>query len=202
MRQRREERIEEAAYRLLEERGYGATSMLSIAKAANASNETLYRWYGDKVGLIKALVARNADATRNSLQNAIKEDADALDTLAEIAPMLLSMLLGERAVCLNRAAASDPSGQVGAALAAAGRDAIMPLIETIIQKALDSGQLVAPEAREAAEIFLGLLVGDLQVRRVNRSLRALPEGEVADRSRRALQLFSRLYAPSMQVYRE
>ena len=47
----REEEIEAAAYRLLEERGFAGTGMQAIAQAAHASNETLYRWYGDKTGL-------------------------------------------------------------------------------------------------------------------------------------------------------
>ena len=56
----REEEIEAAAYRLLEERGFAGTGMQAIAQAAHASNETLYRWYGDKTGLYRALITRNA----------------------------------------------------------------------------------------------------------------------------------------------
>jgi AcrR family transcriptional regulator len=192
----REGYIEDATYRLLEEKGYAATSMLSIAKAAGASNETLYRWYGDKAGLITALVARNAAATREILEKSVQENSDPLKTLEYIAPLLLSMLLGRRAVCLNRAAASDISGQVGAALAAARRDAVMPLIRQVMQRGLDSGNLVAPAAVEAAEVFIGLLAGDLQVRRVNRSLKFPGTSEIADRSRRAIEIFGRLYLPA------
>lgn len=170
--------------------------MLSIAKAAGASNETLYRWYGDKAGLITALVTRNAAATREILEKAVQENSDPLKTLEYIAPVLLSMLLGKRAVCLNRAAASDIGGQVGAALAGAGRDAVMPLIRQVMQRGLDSGNLVAPTAVEAAEVFIGLLAGDLQVRRVNRSLKIPGTSEIADRSRRAIEIFGRLYLPA------
>ncbi|MEQ8740678.1 MAG: helix-turn-helix domain-containing protein, partial [Hoeflea sp.] len=55
----RQAQIEQAAYEVLEEKGYAATSMLAIAKRARASNETLYNWYGDKTGLFRALVVRN-----------------------------------------------------------------------------------------------------------------------------------------------
>ena len=58
-RTKRAEEIEAAAYRLLEERGYDGLSMQAVAKAAKASNETLYRWYGDKLGLFSALIAGN-----------------------------------------------------------------------------------------------------------------------------------------------
>ena len=52
----RQSEIETAAYALLDEFGYGGISMLKIAKRAKASNETIYRWYGDKLGLFKSLV--------------------------------------------------------------------------------------------------------------------------------------------------
>ena len=54
--QARHEAITKAAYAQLAKNGYDGTSMLSIAKAAKASNETLYRWYGDKQGLFAAMV--------------------------------------------------------------------------------------------------------------------------------------------------
>lgn len=132
----RRAQIERAAYKLLKERGYGGTSMLGIAKEAKASNETLYRWYGDKKGLFKTMVENNARTTKAALDAAIRDEADPLVTLEDVAPILLSMLLGERAISLNRAAASDESGELGATIAAGGRDSVFPLIEKLIQRGL------------------------------------------------------------------
>ena len=52
----RAEEIETAAYGVLEAKGYDGLTMLAVARAAKASNEMLYRWYGDKQGLIEALI--------------------------------------------------------------------------------------------------------------------------------------------------
>nr|MEC9418796.1 TetR family transcriptional regulator [Pseudomonadota bacterium] len=49
-RERRKAAIEAAAIELLLDQGYDNLSMLAVAKKAKASNETLYRWYGDKTG--------------------------------------------------------------------------------------------------------------------------------------------------------
>ena len=49
----RQQQIEDAAYEVLEAKGYDGTSMLGIARQARASNETLYNWYGDKQGLFQ-----------------------------------------------------------------------------------------------------------------------------------------------------
>ncbi|WP_292180317.1 TetR/AcrR family transcriptional regulator [Mesorhizobium sp.] len=89
--------IERAAYKLLKERGYGGISMLGIAKEAKASNETLYRWYGDKKGLFKTMVENNARTYEGGTGCGNPGRSNPLVALEEVAPILLSMLLGERA---------------------------------------------------------------------------------------------------------
>jgi len=139
----RQAQIERAAYRLLRERGYGGTSMLAIAREARASNETLYRWYGDKNGLFKTMVEANARETREALQRAIEAGDDPLECLENVAPVLLSMLLGERAIALNRAAAADESGELGAAIAAGGKADTLADGFRLAQEAIASGRAKA-----------------------------------------------------------
>ncbi|ASR05827.1 TetR family transcriptional regulator [Rhizobium leguminosarum bv. viciae] len=189
---RRQAEIETAAYELLKERGYRSTSMLDIAKAAKASNETLYRWYGDKNGLFKTMVESNARATKAALNTAIADDVDPLETLGRVAPILLSMLLGDKATSLNRAAAADESGELGATIAAAGRDGVLPLIEKLIGRGLETTALAAPSAGVAAEWFLSLLVGDLQIRRVNRTLPEPSDENIRARAAAAMSAFGKL----------
>ncbi|MGO7170952.1 TetR/AcrR family transcriptional regulator [Rhizobium leguminosarum] len=189
---RRQAEIEAAAYELLKERGYRSTSMLDIAKAANASNETLYRWYGDKNGLFKTMVESNARATKAALDAAIRDDMDPLETLGHVAPILLSMLLGDKAISLNRAAAADESGELGATIAAAGRDSVFPLIEKLIGRGLETAALAAPSAGVAAEWFLSLLIGDLQIRRVNRTLPEPSDETIRARAAAAMSAFGKL----------
>lgn len=166
-RARRRAEIEAAAYDLLGERGYAATSMLAIATRANASNETLYRWYGSKQGLFKSLVDANAAEIRDLLACEPQGDNRALPVLEKLGPLILSMLLGERAVALNRAAAADPSGELGKAIAEGGRQKHLPLITTWFEQAVREGDLSnGASAGEMAETYLALLIGDHQVRRI------------------------------------
>lgn len=184
-RQRRETAIFEAAYVLLAEHGYGGTSMLRVARAAKASNETLYRWYGDKDGLFSAMVRDNAARTRQMLEAALEGGGGAWETLDAVAPVFLAMLLGDRAILLNRAAAADASGALGAALVAGGREAVMPLLVRLMLRL--PGSSTEGVARLAAEQFLGLLVGDLQIRRVIGQLPAPSDDEITERCRRAIE---------------
>ncbi|MFD3189936.1 TetR/AcrR family transcriptional regulator [Sedimentitalea sp. HM32M-2] len=188
----RQRQIEAAAYEVLEAKGYGGTSMLGIARQARASNETLYNWYGDKQGLFKALVTRNAEEVKNHLESELKTDHDSLSILDTLGPKLLALLTGDRAVALNRAAASDSSGELGATLSTAGREAVFPLLEKVLLRARNEGRLDFKDAGEAAGLYLDLLIGDQQIRRVIGRLPSPSRSFCEERSKRALRHLCRL----------
>lgn len=188
----RQQQIETAAYALLEDKGYAGTSMIAIARKARASNETLYNWYGDKHGLFKALVARNAAEVKALLEAELAAKIDPIATLALLGPKLLSLLLGDRAIALNRAAAADPSGELGDAISLAGRETVLPLIMEVLDRARQTGQLAFDQPHEAAALYMNLLVGDLQIRRVIGRVAAPDAGFCAHRAAQAIRHLSRL----------
>lgn len=191
----RQEQIEQAAYAVLQEKGYAGASMLAVAKRARASNETLYNWYGDKQGLFMALVARNAAEVKALLQAQITADADPLDTLRLLGPRLLDLLTGDRSVALNRAAAADPSGELGTAISRAGRETVAPMIEAIMSKARSNGLLDFHSKAEATELYLNLLIGDLQIRRVIGRADKPTDSDIAHRADRAVRILRLALAP-------
>ncbi len=191
----RQREIETAAYAVLEEKGYGGTSMLAIAQKARASNETLYNWYGDKLGLFRALVARNAEEVVALIRDRIAGQGDPIETLAILGPKLLQLLLSPRAVALNRAAAADASGELGLALSTAGREATAPMIGNVLEQARDKGKLAFQSTEDAVALYLDLLVGDLQIRRVIGRQAALDAAAREARAARALSRLILLCAP-------
>lgn len=186
--------IEHAAYALLSERGYDATSMLSIAKASRTSNQTLYRWYGDKRGLFKEMVRHNAARTKEILEQALDGQSSATACLEHAAPVLLGMLTGEKAIALNRAAAADHSGQLGAVIAEAGRDTIFPLFQSLMQKGMDDGEFKTGDARQLATWLINLLIGDQQIRRVIGVLPPPTKAQVKKNAKAAVVAFLLLAA--------
>lgn len=190
---KRQRQIESAAYAVLEEKGYAGTSMLAIARRARASNETLYNWYGDKTGLFRALVARNAAEVKTMLEDRIAAGGNALQTLQTLGPLLLGVLTGARAVALNRAAAADPSGELGAAIAAEGRETVAPLVARVFDQARSQGHLAFTDLNAATEVYLNLLIGDLQIRRVIGRLAEPNEAERKRRSAKAIRLLLKLF---------
>lgn len=191
-REDRRVQIETAAYGLLALKGYKATSMLEVAKRAKASNETLYKWYGNKQGLFLSMVTRNTEASKNLLTESLETELPLQEILATFGVQLLTMLTGQRAVVLNRAAAGDvhDTGTLGRTLSEGGRSTIIPLLSQLIAR--ENPKTMSPE--EAAEVYLDLLIGDLQIRRVIGALPLLKEAEIKARSDRALTLMLRMIA--------
>lgn len=182
----RKQRIEQAALELLASNGYLATSMLSVAKRAKASNETLYNWYGNKQGLFRSLVETNAHEVRTLLENDLAQHRPPEATLKALGPLLLGLLVSDRAITLNKAAAADPSGELARELTQAGRGTVAPLIADVFIKARDAGILRFDDAGKAVGLYLDLLVGDLQIRRVLGAMPAPTQSQIDLRAGRAL----------------
>mgnify|MGYP004445138641 CR=1 FL=1 len=190
----RQEKIEQAAYAVLEAKGYAGASMLAIAKAARASNETLYNWYGDKTGLFKALVLRNAEQVKQQLEEGLNTNEKPLELLRALGPRLLALLISPRAIQLNRAAAADPTGELGAVISARGRETVAPLIGRVMERARAEGALRFDVAEDAVGLYLNLLVGDLQIRRVIGRVPPMDETAVNRRAGQAYMQFLTLCA--------
>lgn len=160
----RKKQITQAAYVVLQRKGYAGTSMLAVAKQAKASNETLYNWYGDKTGLFAALIEDNAQRAYHLLLEIRNSDGDIRNQLIEFSAVLLEEILSDRVIGLNRAAASDPTGQLGRAIAEVGRNRFLPVLIDILKMQVPLGAFKSYE--DVADTFLRLLIGDQQIRRV------------------------------------
>ncbi len=183
----RRTQIETAAQAVLLERGYAGTSVLEVARRAKASNETLYRWYGDKHGLLAAIIKQNASAAVSHLESAISTNLPVEQQLTQFGNALLKGILSDSAIELNRAAAADSSGQLGQLILQHGRNSVLPLLARLCATASPGAQF--GDENDAAETFIALLVGDLQARRI---IGVMPEpdaGQIEDRARTAVARF-------------
>ncbi|MCK5750831.1 TetR/AcrR family transcriptional regulator [Oricola sp.] len=187
--------IKEAAFEILAEKGYKAASMLEIARRAKASNETLYKWFGNKQALFKALVEDNAREARELLERALSDGGDPIDALSRLGPVLLEIVTGEKAVALNRAAAGDvfETATLGGTIADYGRETILPLLTAVFERAGKDGLLTIDDPREAAETYINLLIGDLQIRRVIGVSSPTVRKEAEARTARAVTHLRRIY---------
>jgi AcrR family transcriptional regulator len=170
--------------------------MLEIARRASASKETLYAWFGDKQGLFEAVIRRNAEAVKAVLAQHLEGDAPTEIVLADFGRALLQLLLGDSAVAINRAAISEARSdpRLAQILASAGRNATLPSFVRFLELRQRYGALKLDLPAEAAEDFLGLLIGDTQIRRLLGLVAAPKRAWIEARAGRAATNFLRLYA--------
>jgi AcrR family transcriptional regulator len=192
----RREEILKVALSVLAERGYRGASMLEIARRAQASKETLYAWFGDKRGLFEELVRWQAERVDAMITPNLERHADdPTEVLRGFALELQRLLLGDRAVVINRAAiseaASDPT--FARILATQGRGSVVPKLRRYLERQRERGRLEFEEAGEAVDALIGLAIGDQQVRRLLRVL-PMPEPEQMEaRAEWTVSSFLRLF---------
>jgi AcrR family transcriptional regulator len=194
----RREEILMVALSVLTERGYRSASMREIAGRARASKETLYAWFGDKRGLFEELVRWQAERIDAALAPSLEgEAADVSEVLRDFAVELQRLLLSERSVVINRAAiseaATDPT--LAAALAAKGRDSVVPKLERYLEGQRERGTLEFEEAGSAVDALIGLTIGDQQVRRLLGVLPVPEPGGIEARADWAVTEFLKLFTP-------
>lgn len=181
----------DATFAELADRGYQNLTMTGIAQRAGASKETLYSWFGNKKGLIAALVHDQAAEADARLVDVLGEAADIEGTLVAFAERLLALLTGERSVALNRAAMTDP--ELAELLLREGRHRTGRLVERYLAEAHSRGRLHAPRPEESFTLLYGLVVRDTQIR-VLLGDPAPPPAAVAERAATAVRQFLEISA--------
>ena len=86
--------------------GVEGMTMQAVAARAGSSKESLYTWFGNRHGLLAALIEWQAEQTNTVVTAALGSPADPRATLLAIADGLLRLLVGDVSVALNRAAMS------------------------------------------------------------------------------------------------
>jgi len=99
----RQREVLDAALRVLVREG-GRLTMSALAAEANCSKETLYRWYGDRAGLLNAIVRWQAAQVRVEPIAGRIDRAALVARLKQFAGDWLRVVSGETSIALNRLA--------------------------------------------------------------------------------------------------
>lgn len=194
-RAQRRDAILDAATAILQERGYRGTTMLEVARRVSASKETLYAWFGNKSGLFQAVIRRNADTVRTVLEGHLDAEAPVEEALVDVGRALAGLLLGDSAVAINRAAIAEARSEpvLARILVETGREATLPFFVRYLEQCRRRNLLDFDDSWEAAETFLGLLLGDKQIRRLLGVVETPEVSEIEARAKLAAIKFLRLY---------
>jgi AcrR family transcriptional regulator len=199
----RQNAVLEEALRLLVSGGEKALTTAGVARAANCSKESLYKWFGDRDGLMEAMIAYQASKVRTgdgTLANLNRAGLEKL--LLEFANGLLDVLSGDVSLALNRLAigqASRESSQLGEMLLERGRRQIGRRATALLISAKRAGLIAFDDANEAYETLYGLIVRDLHVRMMLGEDISAIRKEFGRRAERAVSAFLTLYGTGKGV---
>ena len=164
----RQNAVLEQALRLLVEGGDRALTTSGLARAANCSKESLYKWFGDRDGLLAAMIAHQASKVRTVERGKERLTAESLrDHLELFSRDLLEVLSGDVSLALNRLAIGQSGrdgSKFGKLLLEHGRRQIDRRAMALIDSGKRAGLLRFDDADAAYHTLYGLIVSDLHVR--------------------------------------
>ena len=187
----------EQALRLLVEGGDRALTTASIARAANCSKESLYKWFGDRDGLLTAMVRWQASKVRVVPLARERLDAEALfSSLEHFARDWLLVLSSQTSIALNRLAishAASAKSALGDIVLSNGPVAMAARLKPVLIMGKEAGLLFFDDVDEAFRTFFGLVVGDMQIRLLLGDRLEQTDAKVIRDARRATKQFFALY---------
>jgi AcrR family transcriptional regulator len=190
----RQNAVLEQALKLLVEGGEKALTTSGLARAANCSKESLYKWFGDRDGLLAAMISFQQSKVRTFERTGERLSVALLtDHLEVFARDLLEVLAGDVSLALNRLAigqASREGSKLGNLLLERGRRQIDRRAKALIDAGRRAGYLRFDDGEEAYRAFYGLIVSDLHVRML---LGEAHDRNFAPRAHKAVSAFLTLY---------
>lgn len=192
----RQQAVLDAALNLLV-KGNIALTMSNIARAASCSKETLYKWFGDRDSFLEAMVEWQASKVRVVPISRQAVDEDALFTSMEhFARDWLMVLSSPSSIALNRLAvshAASEKSQLGNIVLHRGPFAMARRLKPILEIGQESGFLSFDNLDEAFRTFFGLVVRDMQIRKLLGDDFAMDDEQIIRDARTATRQFFVLY---------
>jgi AcrR family transcriptional regulator len=172
-------------------------TMAGVAREASCSKETLYKWFGDREGLLTAIVQWQAAKVRAPALAQGHLDAGALDAVLEqFGRDLLTVFTSETSLALNRLAVSDAGAAqsgLGAIVLENGRRAMGRRLKPVLEAARAAGLLAFEDSEEAFRTFFGLVVRDVHIRALLGDEMKMSPQRIEQEALRAKQQFLALY---------
>jgi AcrR family transcriptional regulator len=195
----RQRDVLDAVLRLLVEEGDHLT-MAAVARRASCSKETLYKWFGDRDGLLTAMVQWQASKVRVHPVDQKNLDLQSLtDSLEGYARDWLKVISSDTSIALNRVAISHVgSGKdnLGAIVLENGRFAMAKRLKPVLEAGKRAGYLLFEDVETAFRTFFGLVGRDVQIRLLLGDWPGLTEATIAEDAARATKQFLALHGVS------
>lgn len=189
--------ILEAASHLFRSSGYGATSMDAVAHEADVSKATLYVYFSGKRELFAAVIEAEGDRNSRALIAGEAGQEDMQSRLLRFGRTILALLLAPETVGAYRMVTAEAHRfpDIGAVFYDKGPARLLARLEEFFATAMRNGKLRSAHPRRAAEQFIGLIRGDLQLRALLALDATLSKEHQEEVIRSGVDTFYRAYRP-------
>lgn len=190
-----------AVLQLLVEVGDRLT-MTDVARRASCSKETLYKWFGDRDGLLISTVRWQAARVKVLPIDPASLDLGTLRMrLEEFAANWLTVISTRTSVALNRVAIAQAAsaGGLGKIVLENGRLEMGRRLKPVLEAGRSAGLLDFPDAETAFRSYFGLVARDIQIRLLLGDEIELSTDLIKTDAARAAQQFLALYSAGIPI---
>ena len=190
------ESILAAAKRTFLASGFGAVSMDTIAREAGVSKATVYAHFAGKEELFGAVIGRECERYFARFSARELDPSDVRASLTVLGHRFLELVLSPDAIALHRIIVGEVTRfpVLGEVFWHAGPERERVQIEAFLQSAAASGTLSLCDTRLAAEQFISLVRGEIQLRQLLRLAPEAGQPEIHAAVEGAVDTFIRAFA--------
>ncbi len=190
--QARRRRLLEAAIRLFAEKGFEATTLTDLVNEAGGSRTSLYEYFGDKEGLLRAVTVEHCDRLLADLA-ALRPDPSMTPEVAlkRMGLRFVEGLMDEEAMAVLRILIAEGSKfpEMGDFVLRRGPDSVVERTAEYLLDLAEAGKLRIDHPEDAARAFISLLIGDIMLRRLISPPSRMPGTDIEKHVDRSVQLF-------------
>ncbi|GAA0773955.1 TetR/AcrR family transcriptional regulator [Roseibium denhamense] len=193
----RQQVVLQHALKLLVEGGEKALTTAGLARTASCSKESLYKWFGDRDGLLAAVVAYQASQVQFPSESGATADPDTFRAhVTAFVEALLGVLFSESSLALNRLSigqSNTNSNKLGELLLVRGKHMISSRARTMLETGRRHALLKFDDADDAYQVLYGLAIRDVHIRLLLGETATAEVNNHADQAARAVDRFYRLF---------
>lgn len=166
--QNRRKAMIEAAYSLFIEKGYGSVSVDDIIRVSKGSKSSLYKFFGNKEGILKAVIESLAEEFLREIHLEFPSGGTPREALNRIGVVFADLALSDNAINQHRHAVSHARAfpDLAKLWYESGPKKTMDGFADFLEKETAAGRLRIADPARAAWFFLGMIIFHDNMRRL------------------------------------
>lgn len=166
--QKRRRVMVDAAYRLFMEKGYASVSVDEIIRVSKGSKSSLYKFFGDKEGILRAVIESLADEFLREIHLEFPSAKTPREALNRVGMVFADLALSDKAINQHQHAVAHAKAfpDLAKLWYESGPKRTMDGFADFLEKETAAGRLRIADPGRAAWFFLGMIIFHDNMRRL------------------------------------